>query len=139
MPCPRRAIAGWRHPGEVGREGVWLLLCNVYTAVFPAAHPCRNGPKHGKCVREIHRHSPQPDSQRPHLHLAAEFVADHKWKAVERCLREQQGVKVQSNSSAAARGSWGLGGWVGWPAGLAVAGARAGLGWPGWAAALVCT
>ncbi len=35
--------------------------------------------------------------RRLHNHAACAFAADHKWKAVERHLREVQGIKVHSS------------------------------------------
>ena len=82
----------------MGREGFFNLLKAAYATAFPAPHPCHTGPLYGKVVREFHRDSGERRLRRAHMHAAVAFVAEHRWKAVERTLRENHGVKVVQNT-----------------------------------------
>ena len=86
---------GRKTPTEVGREGLWLALKAAYAAVFPDSHACHTGPVFGKVAQEGHPKSAELSQRRPHNHGACAFAADHRWKAVEKNLREVQGVKVR--------------------------------------------
>ena len=88
------ARPGRKTPEEVGRQGLYDAIAAAYGAVFAEGHPCHDGPLFGKVVQEGHASSTEPSLQRLHSHAACAFPAEHKWKAVERHLREVQGVKV---------------------------------------------
>lgn len=88
---------GRKTPTEVGREGLWLALKAAYAAVFQQGHACHTGPVFGKVVQEGHPNSAELSRQRLHNHGACAFAADHRWKAVEKNLREVQGVKVRGS------------------------------------------
>ena len=88
---------GRKTPGEVGREGLWSAIVTAYAAVFPQNHPCHSGPLFGKIAQEGHPTSTEFRLRRLHNHAACAFPADHKWRAVERHLREVQGVNVRGH------------------------------------------
>ena len=77
-----------RTPQEVGRQGLWDALVLAYRSAFSAAHPCHNGPAFGCVAQEQHRTSAVRPRREVHLHLAAAVPAEHRWKAVEQCMRE---------------------------------------------------
>ena len=85
---------GRKTPEEVGREGLWLAVKAAYAAVFPEGHACHAGPLFGKVAQEGHPRSTEDRLKRLHNHGAFAFAADHRWRAVERHLRETLGVKV---------------------------------------------
>ena len=72
-------------------------------AVLPEGHPCVGGPIFGKAVQEGHPASFLVCLQHLHNHAACAFPQDHKWKSVEKHLREELGIKVAGQSAAAAR------------------------------------
>ena len=81
-------------PEEVGREGLWRAVVATYAAAFPLPHLCRPGPLFGKVVQEGHPKSTEGRLRRLHNHAAFAFPADHRWRAVEKHLREVHGVEV---------------------------------------------
>ena len=95
---------GRKTPAEVGREGFWNALKAAYAAVFPQGHACHTGPVFGKVVQEGHSNSAELRLRRLHHHAACAFPAEHRWKAIERNLREVQGVKVGRDSPRQADG-----------------------------------
>jgi hypothetical protein len=84
----------WKTPDEIGRQGLHEALVATYSRVFRQPHPCHTGPLYGVVVRELHRLSPVQGLRNPHLHEAAPFPADHRWKAVEQHLRREHRIKV---------------------------------------------
>ena len=116
--------AGRKTPAETGREGLWNAVKATYAAVFPVGHPCHDGALFGKVAQEGHPRSAEERLRKLHNHGAFAFPAEHKWKSVERHLREVHGVKVgglfdssvfpSSLSHPPAGGGWGrAGGWGG--------------------------
>ena len=89
---PRRP--GRKTPAEVGREGLWSAIVTAYKTAFPPNHPCHGGPLFGIIAQEGHPNSTEFRLRRLHNHGACAFPAEHKRRAVERHLREVQGVKV---------------------------------------------
>ena len=87
---------GRKTPQEVGREGLWLAVKAAYAAVFPAEHACHGGPLFGKVGQEGHPASTDDRLKRSHNHGAFGFAAEHKWRAVEKNLREVQGIEVRA-------------------------------------------
>ena len=83
------ARPGRKTPEETGRQGLYTAIQTAYAAVFPEDHPCASGPTFGKVVQEDNHAAIM------HNHAACAFPQDHRWKAVEKQLREEQGVKVQ--------------------------------------------
>ena len=67
----------------------------AYAAVFAQEHPCASGPTFGKVVQEGHPTSGIACLRNVHNHAACSFPQDHRWKAIEKQLREVQGIKVQ--------------------------------------------
>ena len=67
-----------------------------YAAVFPAEHACHGGPLFGKVGQEGHPASTDDRLKRLHNHGAFGFAAEHKWRAVEKNLREVQGIEVRA-------------------------------------------
>ena len=91
---------GRKTPAETGREGLWNAIVATYRAVFSSpvpVHACHNGPAFGKVAQEGHPGSTEVKLQRLHNHAALAFPEEHRWKAVERHLREVHGVKVWSS------------------------------------------
>jgi len=82
-------------PAEVGREGLYKAVVATYAAVFREGHACHTGPSFGKVAQEGHPNSSDPKEKNLHNHAACAFPADHRWRAVEKHLRETQGVKVR--------------------------------------------
>ena len=66
----------------------------TYAAVVPASHPCAGGATFGKAVQEGRPGSGFACLVRPHKHAACAFPQDHRWKSVEKHLREEQGIKA---------------------------------------------
>lgn len=85
---------GRKTPEEVGREGLYNAIGRAYGRVFPEGHACRTGPCYGKVAQEKHQASTDARMQRVHNHAICAFPADHRWKAIERDLREVEGIKV---------------------------------------------
>jgi len=85
---------GRKTPSEVGREGLFLEVKAAYSEVFPVGHLCHTGPLFGKVAQDGHQHSTQERLRNLHNHAACAFAVDHRWKAVEKQLREVHGVKV---------------------------------------------
>ena len=65
-----------------------------YAALFPEGHPCAGGPTSGKVVQEGHAGSGLVCLRNLHHHAACAFPQDHRWKTVEKQLREVLGIKV---------------------------------------------
>ena len=84
---------GRKTPAQLGREGFWDAIKAAYAAVFRPDFPCHTGPVFGK-IAQGHTNSAELRLRRLHNHAACAFPAYHRWKAVERNLREAQGVKV---------------------------------------------
>ena len=84
----------YRTPDEIGREGLYRAIQAAYARAYPADHALHAGPAFGKVARELHRLSPVHRSRNPHLHAATAFLVEHKWKALERILREEHKIKV---------------------------------------------
>ena len=84
----------YRTPDEIGREGLYRAIQAAYARAYPAGHALHAGPAFGKVARELHRLSPVHRSRNPHLHAATAFLVEHKWKALERILREEHKIKV---------------------------------------------
>jgi hypothetical protein len=79
----------------------------------------RLGPKStlesGHVVQEGHPNSTELRLKRLHLHGAFAFPEPHKWRALEKHLRERQGIKVRAHCGllpsggggrALRRGAW---------------------------------
>jgi len=97
--CMPTSIVGRKQPAEIGRQGLYESVSRAYGAVFPSDHPCHHGPDFGAVALEpsMQEHGDASgEAARPHLHAALQFSRDHKWKAVEKQLREVQGIKVGS-------------------------------------------
>ena len=88
------ARPGRKTPEETGRHGLYAATQTAYAAVFPQEHPCASGPTFGKVVQEGHPASGIACLRNVHNHAACAFPQDHRWKAVEKQLREVQGIKV---------------------------------------------
>ena len=82
-------MGGWSRRAVAGSEG-------SYGAVFPAEHACHGGPLFGKVGQEGHPASTDDRLKRLHDHGAFGFAAEHKWRAVEKNLREVQGIEVRA-------------------------------------------
>lgn len=86
---------GRKTPDEVGRQGLYNEIADTYSKVFKPGHPCHTGPEFGKVAQEGgHPNSPVAVLKKTHNHAACQFRAEHKWKAVEKYLREVKGIKV---------------------------------------------
>ena len=85
---------GRKSPLEIGREGFYNAIVDTYSKVFPVGHACHSGPDFGKVVQEGHPESTLAVCRNLHHHGAFQFPTEHKWKAVEKHLREVQGIKV---------------------------------------------
>ena len=95
-----------KKPDEVGRQGFYEAIVRTYTYLYPGAdHALHNGPEYGCVARELHCQSPLECRRKAHFHCASAFAVEHKWKAVERYLREKEKIKVKSAPSPA----WGQG------------------------------
>ena len=79
---------------EIGRQGFYNAIVDTYSKVFPVGHACHSGPDFGKVVQEGHPESTLAVCRNLHHHGAFQFPTEHKWKAVEKHLREVQGIKV---------------------------------------------
>ena len=86
--------SGRKTPEEIGRGGLYLAVHTSYAAAFPQDHPCHSGPLFGKVAQEGHPNSSELTLLRLHNHCACAFAEEHQWRAVERHLREVQGVRV---------------------------------------------
>ena len=75
---------------RVDKERFLAAVKETYLAVMPRGSPCRAGPKHAVVAREFGRRRPR----RPHLHLAGEFPARHRWKRVRDHLARVHGIHV---------------------------------------------
>ena len=71
------------------------MIQTACAAVFAQEHPCASGPTFGKVVQEGHPTSGIACLRNVHNHAACAFPQDHRWKAIEKQLREVQGIKVQ--------------------------------------------
>ena len=85
---------GRKTPEEVGREGLYNAIVDTYHHVFPPGHLCHTGPEFGKVVQEGHPNSTVAALKNLHNHAACQFPEEHRWKSVEKYLREQHGIKV---------------------------------------------
>ena len=85
---------GRKSPEEVGREGLYKAIVETYAAVFPAGHTCHVGPEFGKVAQEGHPSSTIDVLKNLHNHAVCQFPSEHKWKRVEKHLREVKGIKV---------------------------------------------
>ena len=85
---------GRKTPEEVGREGLYKALVETYSKVFKPQHPCHAGPEFGKVVQEGHPRSTVSALKNLHNHAACQFPSRHKWKTVEKHMREVLGIKV---------------------------------------------
>ena len=90
----RVPIPGRKEPEDTTREELYAALVATYAAVFGEEHACHNGPEYGLVAREQHRESPVERSRKVHNHAACAFPAFHRWKAVEKHMREHHGIKV---------------------------------------------
>ena len=89
------ARPGRKTPEETGRQGLYTAIQTAYAAVFPQDHPCAGGPTFGKVAQEGHPASGIACLRNLHNHAACAFPQDHRWKSIEKQMREEQGVKVQ--------------------------------------------
>ena len=90
-----RGTARYKQPDAIGREGFFVALKSVYAEVYPdAEHTLHSGPLYGMVARELHANSNLERSRNPHLHCATAFATDHRWKTIERLLRERHEIKV---------------------------------------------
>ena len=95
---------GMKKPDDVGRQGFFEAIQRTYAHLYrDEAHPLHNGPAYGCVARELHARSSQEDRRKAHLHSPCAFPVEHKWKAVERHLREVEKIKVPSPEAP----SWG--------------------------------
>ena len=85
---------GRKTPEDVGREGLYNALVETYHKVFKPGHLCHVGPDFCKVVQEGHPNSTVDALKNLHNHAACQFPVAHKWKAVEKYLREAKGIKV---------------------------------------------
>ena len=90
----RVPIPGRKEPEDTTREALYAALVATYAAVFGEGHACHNGPEYGLVAREQHRQSPVERSRKVHNHAGCAFSAFHRWKAVEKHMREHHGIKV---------------------------------------------
>ena len=79
-----------------GRQGLYEAIQTSYAAVFPEDHPCAGGATFGKVVQEGHPASGMACLRNLHNHAVCAFPQNHRWKAIEKHLREEQGVKVKA-------------------------------------------
>ena len=85
---------GRKTPAETGRQGLYEAIGRTYQAVFPEGNANKAGQLYGKVVQEGHSRSNVASMRRLHNHAACAFPTEHRWKTVERHLREVEGVKV---------------------------------------------
>ena len=86
--------AGRKTPEEVGREGLYNTIVEAYHHCFPPGDLCHTRPEFGKVVQEGHAASTVEALRKLHNHAACQFPREHKWKKVEKYLREVKGIKV---------------------------------------------
>ena len=91
------ARPGRKTPQETGRQGLYEAIQTSYAAMFPEEHPCAGGATFGKVVQEGHPASGIACLRNLHNHAACAFPQNHRWKAIEKHLREEQGIKVQGS------------------------------------------
>ena len=91
------ARPGRKTPEETGRQGLYEAIQTSYAAVFPEDHPCAGGATFGKVAQEGHPASGIACLRNLHNHAACAFPQSHRWKAIEKHLREELGVKVQAS------------------------------------------
>ena len=80
--------------GDGATRTVYEAIQSAYAALSPEGHPCAGGPTFGKVVQEGHAGSGLVCLRNLHHHAACAFPQDHRWKTVEKHLREVLGIKV---------------------------------------------
>ena len=91
----QHCLAQYQRPDDIGREGLFTALKSVYAEAYPdTEHTLHNGPIYGIVARELHANSNVESSRNPHLHCAAAFSSEHRWKTIERLLRQRHDIKV---------------------------------------------
>ena len=87
-------MPGRVQPGDVSREHFLVRVREAYAAVFPVPDVLHGGPTHAYVVREPHHNHPLVHLRDPHLHLAGEWPRSHRWKKVEKHLRERMNLQA---------------------------------------------
>ena len=89
------ARPGRKTPQETGPQGLYEAIQTSYAAVFPEDHPCAGGATFGKVAQDPASGIACPRNL--HNHAACAFPQNHRWKAIEKHLREELSLKVQGS------------------------------------------
>ena len=93
-------------PDSITRADFWGLICEAYRAVFPPENENHVGPNLGAVAKELHRNHEVHCMRHSHYHAACEFAVEHRWKQVERYLREHLHIKVHFSAHSCYRTMW---------------------------------